>query len=55
MYLEKVMQEATKKEGAGKVLSVTVKHDDWCNLLNGTGGCNCDPDIEFKDLKLGDE
>jgi len=22
-----------------------IQHDDWCQLLNGTGPCNCDPDL----------
>jgi len=21
---------------------VTVAHDNWCDFLNGKGGCNCD-------------
>ena len=26
------------------VYHVTIFHDDWCDLLAGTGPCNCDPD-----------
>jgi hypothetical protein len=25
---------------------IDVFHDDWCALLNGTGACNCDPDVQ---------
>lgn len=25
---------------------VEVCHDDWCDLLNGRGECNCEPEIE---------
>jgi hypothetical protein len=24
---------------------ITVYHDDWCDLLNQKGPCNCNPDI----------
>lgn len=27
--------------------SVIVAHDGWCKLLNGTGGCNCNPEIRY--------
>lgn len=22
-----------------------IKHDDWCNLINSKGGCNCNPTV----------
>ena len=22
-------------------------HDDWCDLLNGRGVCNCNPDVSY--------
>lgn len=25
-----------------------IRHDDWCDALNGRGFCNCDPDFVFK-------
>lgn len=28
------------------VCSVTIRHDDWCDLLHGRGPCNCDPEVE---------
>jgi hypothetical protein len=24
---------------------VTVRHDEWCDLLAGLGPCNCNPDV----------
>lgn len=30
----------------GTVHHVHAYHDDWCDLLAGTGPCNCDPDLE---------
>jgi hypothetical protein len=29
----------------GKVYSVEVRHDGWCDLLNGRGPCNCEPEV----------
>lgn len=31
----------------GSISQVIVKHDDWCELLKGTGECNCNPDIRI--------
>lgn len=29
-------------------LTVTdIRHDDWCARLQGTGVCNCDPDVRL--------
>lgn len=36
----------------GTVSAVTIAHDDWCDLINGRGGCNCDPDLEVKKQRL---
>jgi hypothetical protein len=29
------------------VAGVLTCHDDWCELLNGRGPCNCEPELEF--------
>jgi hypothetical protein len=29
----------------GRVTTVEVRHDPWCALLAGWGGCNCDPEV----------
>jgi hypothetical protein len=37
-------------EQAGKLKPglyvVDVQHDDWCDLLEGVGPCNCDPTVK---------
>jgi hypothetical protein len=27
------------------IVHIDVAHDDWCDLLNGRGKCNCNPEI----------
>jgi hypothetical protein len=34
----------------GTIQRVTIAHDDWCDLLNGRGPCNCDPDIGLPEV-----
>ena len=41
---------AVKPPPPGKVYESRVMHDDWCDLLNGKGFCNCDPDITTTEL-----
>ena len=41
---EAIKRSLTVKEGEFR--PVIVRHDEWCNLLAGTGPCNCDPEIE---------
>ena len=36
------------------VYTVEVKHDAWCNLLNGRGECNCNPEVS-PPKRLGSE
>jgi len=39
---------------AGGLNHLYVKHDDWCDVLNGNVGfCNCDPEIVFKGEIVG--
>tara|TARA_Y100000310_G_C20678913_1_gene814725 strand:- start:1916 stop:2122 length:207 start_codon:yes stop_codon:yes gene_type:complete len=26
-----------------------IAHDDWCDLLNEKGYCNCDPDVRLEE------
>lgn len=33
----------------GQVGHLLVYHDDWCNLLAGTGLCNCQPIIKYSE------
>jgi hypothetical protein len=32
----------------GTALHVTVRHDEWCALLAGTGPCNCSPELHVE-------
>jgi hypothetical protein len=32
---------------AGAYTDVCIAHDDWCDLLNNRGFCNCEPAVEF--------
>jgi hypothetical protein len=32
---------------AGAYTDVYISHDDWCDLLNKRGFCNCEPTVEF--------
>jgi len=47
---QKVIDELWQKiKDKGPTVTITsVKHDDWCNLLNQKNDCecNCNPDIE---------
>ena len=30
------------------VHQVDIFHDDWCQLINGRGRCNCEPLVKLK-------
>jgi hypothetical protein len=32
---------------AGGYTDMYIFHDDWCDLLNHRGFCNCEPTVEF--------
>ena len=34
----------------GHVYVTTFSHDDWCELLNNDGDCNCDPGVSTKEI-----
>jgi hypothetical protein len=36
----------------GKIYQTHIFHDDWCALLARTGPCNCDPDIEMREVVM---
>lgn len=31
----------------GATYDLQINHDDWCDLLNERGYCNCDPDVRI--------
>lgn len=35
----------------GQMANLDIRHDDWCDRLNGVGPCNCDPDIQVYPAK----
>jgi hypothetical protein len=35
----------------GGVFVVNIQHDDWCDLVNGRGECNCEPEISQERLR----
>lgn len=45
-YLPAAMAEAARIAGKPGLHHITVLHDDWCQLLKGTGPCNCHPEVE---------
>lgn len=43
-YLPKVMEHGLRfANEPGAFYDTDVRHDDWCDLLNNRGFCNCDP------------
>ena len=52
-YLAKLLATASSRVPAGKkptAVVAQVAHDKWCKLLKGTGDCNCNPEITYRDL-----
>lgn len=37
----------------GTVRHVRITHDDWCDLLNSRGSCNCNPEVQMSEAKGG--
>lgn len=31
----------------GSMQNCMIRHDGWCDRLNGRGECNCDPEVEI--------
>lgn len=46
-YLDSPYLAALRKLATtpGTVQCVEILHDDWCDVLNGRGHCNCNPVI----------
>ena len=48
VYVCRILDAARQGFGhRGKVTTVEVWHDSYCNLFRGRGVCDCDPDIVF--------
>jgi hypothetical protein len=44
-YLRKLLAAAELAAQPGTLKHIEVRHDDWCDLLNGRGKCNCNPAV----------
>ncbi len=45
-YLEDVLKRvAAENIKPGRVYDLNILHDDWCDLINGKGPCNCEPTV----------
>lgn len=47
-YLEPLLAEVKRRRillVPGREYHVQILHDDWCDLQNGRGPCNCNPVI----------
>ena len=44
-YLQKV--NALAVQGKIPMGHASVLHDDWCDLLQGRGDCNCNPEVKL--------
>jgi hypothetical protein len=49
-YEPKVLAIAAKLP-AKSIADIDVRHDDWCDALNGLGFCNCDPVVKLRETK----
>lgn len=44
--LRKVVEGESKGQVVrGRVSTLEIRHDDWCDLLQGKGSCNCSPEV----------
>ena len=47
-YLSEMFKKV-KDSGLGEnpgFYTMEIAHDDWCDLINDKGECNCNPDIK---------
>ena len=53
-YLDEVIKrgQAILNEEPG-IYDVQILHDDWCDLLNAKGPCNCEPEVKAPRRRLG--
>ncbi len=45
-YLPALLEQAQHAPKTPGVYLVSIAHDDWCDLLAGSGPCNCDPEVQ---------
>ncbi|MEO2025661.1 MAG: hypothetical protein ABGZ23_07245 [Fuerstiella sp.] len=48
-YTRKLAQFARKKKiPKGQLQHVDIAHDDWCDMLQDEGFCNCSPEFRIR-------
>jgi hypothetical protein len=53
-YLPILIGKAAEFAVPGKLVEMAILHDDWCDLLSGKGGCNCEPEVKpMADVRRG--
>ena len=51
-YFKKLSQLMAKNPDLEPQLHrLQIQHDDWCDMLNGHGYCNCDPNIVLRETE----
>ncbi len=48
-YIDKMLALCASKkilQGPG-MHHIKVAHDDWCKMRQGTGECDCNPDVSY--------
>lgn len=52
---EPKLREAAEEHGIELTEAVTladIRHDDWCARIQGTGVCDCDPNVRLISRKI---
>jgi len=49
-YMKKILKKLKDRQLPVGVTDVLVRHDDWCDIYKGLP-CNCDPEIEMKEMR----
>ena len=47
-YLPKIIAKLAGVQLTPGLHHIIIRHDDWCDLLNRRGPCNCDPDVDLR-------
>lgn len=44
-YEKELLKKAAPAAGQVGLHHINVYHDDWCDLVNNRGPCNCNPEV----------
>jgi hypothetical protein len=51
-YIQRMIHDiVTRQDAMSGTRMALIQHDHWCPCFLGTGGCECDPDIEYVSLE----